>query len=153
MSAIERDLLVCADPIKDRPLEPVQQKLLFDDVAPELDEAVGKLRETLAGFICGHDIFDRGGYPHQPSVSEKSSDGTVADRCPLRGPSIRVRFLHFLSTIIFMARWLIPRSGVGRLVIQLVVLAVVVGGVYLLVLVLGSGLRGSTLEVSGVRWG
>lgn len=31
----------------------MQQKLLFDDVTPELDEAVGKLRETLAVFICG----------------------------------------------------------------------------------------------------
>jgi hypothetical protein len=61
--------------------------------------------------------------------------------------------LRFVYTIIFMARWLTPRSGVGRLVIQLVVLAVVVGGVYLLVLMLGSGLRGSTLQVSDARWG
>lgn len=52
-----------------------------------------------------------------------------------------------------MARWVAPRSGVGRLIIQLVVLAVVVGGVYLLVLMLGSGLRGSTLQVSDARWG
>jgi hypothetical protein len=52
-----------------------------------------------------------------------------------------------------MVRWVAPRSGVGRLIIQLVVLAVVVGAVYLLVLVLGSGLRGSTLQVSDARWG
>ena len=61
--------------------------------------------------------------------------------------------LRFVSTLRFMARWVAPRSGVGRLIMQLVVLAVVVGGVYLLVLMLGSGLRGSTLQVSDARWG
>lgn len=40
----------------------------------------------------------------------------------------------------FMARWLTTRSGVGRLVTQVVILAVAVGAVYLLVLMLGSGL-------------
>ena len=50
-------------------------------------------------------------------------------------------------------QWITPRSGVGRLVIQLLVLAVVVGAVYLLVLMLGSGLRGSTLHLSDARWG
>ena len=52
-----------------------------------------------------------------------------------------------------MARWLGPRSGIGRLVIQLVFLAFVVGAVYLLVLMLGSGLRGTTLQLSDARWG
>ena len=61
--------------------------------------------------------------------------------------------LRFVPTIRFMARWLAPRSEVGRLVIQLVVVAVVAGGVYLLVLMLGSGLRGSTLQLSDARWG
>jgi hypothetical protein len=46
VSDSRRDWLVGADPIKDGPLDPVQQKLLFDDVTPELDEAVGKLCET-----------------------------------------------------------------------------------------------------------
>ena len=73
--------------------------------------------------------------------------------CPGRGRSIRSAILRFESTIMFMARWLAPRSGVGRLVIQLVVLVAVVGGVYLLVLMLGSGLKGSTLQVSDAGWG
>jgi hypothetical protein len=45
-----------------------------------------------------------------------------------------------VSTIISMARRLTPRSGVGGLVIQVVVLAVAVGAVYRLVLMMGSGL-------------
>ena len=48
--------------------------------------------------------------------------------------------LRFVSTMISMARLLRPRSGVGGLVIQVVVLAVAVGAVYRLVLMLGSGL-------------
>ena len=48
---------------------------------------------------------------------------------------------------------LAARSGAGRLVIQEVVLAVAVGAVYLMVLMLGSGLGGSTLQLSGAHWG
>ena len=39
-----------------------------------------------------------------------------------------------------MPRWLTPRSGTGRLVIQLIVLLIAAGAVYLLVLLLGSGI-------------
>lgn len=43
-----------------------------------------------------------------------------------------------------MARWLVPRSGSGRLVVQIVLLAMALGLVYLLVMWLGSGLLDST---------
>ncbi len=49
-----------------------------------------------------------------------------------------------------MSRWLTPRSRVGRLVIQVVVLAVAAGAAYFLVTALGSDLRMSTLRVSDV---
>ena len=74
-------------------------------------------------------------------------------RMPWEGLVYPSAILRFESTIMLMTRWLAPRSGVGRLVIQLVVLVAVVGGVYLLVLMLGSGLKGSTLQVSDARWG
>ena len=61
--------------------------------------------------------------------------------------------MRFVSTITFIARWLTPRLRVGGLVIQVVVLAVAAGAVYWLLLMLGSGLRGSTLQVSDARWG
>ena len=49
-----------------------------------------------------------------------------------------------------VARRLAPRSRIGTLVIQLVLLVVVAGLAHLLVLLLGSDLQGATLQVSGV---